>query len=97
MKKYLIIGFVLLISCNDKKIEALERKVDSLEIGNQLVLQSYCGNVETNARQDSAIEFLIYHAQHSDSVAIVKQTKGDRAEKRGKFLGGILKVLIPGL
>jgi hypothetical protein len=102
MKNLFVICCLFIVSCTGKpeNQEVLYEKnpfaepivlIDSATINRISKLES-----QTQA-QDSAIRVLVKHAMYSDSLLQDRQKKSDRAEKRGRFWGGVLKGLIPGL
>jgi hypothetical protein len=72
----------------------INAKQDSSILDNQLYAQTVSSEVRL-AREHSAV--LAKSVLYLDSCQQAKTTKQDRAERRGKFIGGLLKGLFPGL
>jgi hypothetical protein len=102
--KYVIIGLSVLamglggieyqIQSNIQKRTKIDRKVDSL-----MLVQSVRIQVLSNANDSlkGRIKNLAICVQYLDSVHESKGYKTERAEKRGRFIGGLIKGLFPGL
>lgn len=102
--KYVIIALVALfiglavieqqIQSGIQKRSKIDRKVDSL-----MLVQSVRIQVLQNANDSlqSEIQDLALCIQYLDSIDRSKQTKSERAEKRGRFIGGLIKGIFPGL
>jgi hypothetical protein len=102
--KYVIIGLSVLamglggieyqIQSNIQKRTKIDRKVDSL-----MLVQSVRIQVLSNANDSlkGKIKNLAICVQYLDSVHESKGYKTERAEKRGRFIGGLIKGLFPGL
>jgi len=77
-----------------QKRSKIDRKVDSL-----MLVQSVRIQVLTNANDslNRRIQNLAICVQYLDSVHESKGFKSERAEKRGRFIGGLIKGLFPGL
>ena len=95
MKKILALLLLVSVSCQDKRVDRLEAVVEN-GLYTDTVLTNRIEKLEKHVVvQDSIIKVLASHAVHADSVTVTRQTKSDRAERRGRFLGGLLKTLIP--
>ena len=102
--KYIIIGLSVLamglggveyqIQSNIQKRTKIDQKVDSL-----MLVQSVRIQVLSNANDSLVhqIHNLALCVQYLDSVHESKGYKTERAEKRGRFIGGLIKGLFPGL
>jgi hypothetical protein len=102
--KYLIIAVAALylglaaieqqIQSGIQKRSKIDRKVDSL-----MLVQSVRIQVLQNGNDSlqSEIEKLALCIQYLDSVNLSKSSKVERAEKRGRFIGGLIKGIFPGL
>ena len=102
--KYVIIALILIfigfvaveeqIQSGIQKRSKIDRKVDSL-----MLVQSVRVQVLSNANDSLAhqIHDLALCVQYLDSVHESKGFKTERAEKRGRFIGGLIKGLFPGL
>lgn len=99
MKKILAVLLFIAVSCTEEQRKDISIQEDSVTAQPiDTVLTNRVSSLEKHAAmQDSVIKVLALHAYHADSVAEKKQIKSDRAERRGRFLGGLLKTLIPGL
>jgi hypothetical protein len=100
MKNFIAIILLFTFSCTDGQRENIKIQGNTYETQPILVvdtlLTARVAQLEKHAKlQDSAIKVLALHAYHADSVNNHKQFKSDRAERRGRFLGGLLKGLIP--
>lgn len=69
-------------------------KQDSATIDNRLYAQSVSAQISA-VRENT--EVLAKSVLYLDSCQQAKTIKQDRAERRGKFVGGLLKGLFPGL
>ena len=102
MKNLLAVLLLLSASCT-QIVKAPEEKtpeqlaVDTINIKLDLLLMRVEQAEKHMTLQDSIIKTLALHASYADSLTMDKQRKNDRAERRGKFLGSLLKTLIPGL
>jgi len=102
--KYVIISLSVLamglggieyqIQSNIQKRTKIDQKVDSL-----MLVQSVRIQVLSNANDSliHQIHDLALCVQYLDSVNLAKGPKSERAEKRGRFIGGLIKGLFPGL
>lgn len=72
----------------------INAKQDSVALDNQLYTQSVSSEIKT-IRENTQV--LAKSVLYLDSCQQAKTIKQDRAERRGKFLGGLLKGLFPGL
>jgi hypothetical protein len=102
--KYVIIALVAItiglgaiehqIQSGIQKRSKIDRKVDSL-----MLVQSVRIQVLSNANDSlkGQIKDLAICVQYLDSVHESKGFKSERAEKRGRFIGGLIKGLFPGL
>jgi len=97
MKNFIAIALLVLASCTEKRITNLEIESKNAQVADSVLYEKLKTLQKHVNYQDSVIKVLALHAYHADSVSVIKQTKNDRAERRGKFLGGLLKTLIPGL
>lgn len=102
MKTFLALFLLIAVSCTNEQREKIDLQGETSESAPVLVIDSVLTDrvdaLEKHAQfQDSVIKVLALHATHADSVNVQKQFKSDRAERRGRFLGGLLKGLIPGL
>lgn len=77
-----------------QKRSKIDRKVDSI-----MLVQSVRIQVLLNANDSlkSQIQDLALCVQYLDSVDRSKSNKSERAEKRGRFIGGLIKGIFPGL
>lgn len=82
------------IQSNIQKRTKIDLKVDSL-----MLVQSVRIQVLSNANDSlkGQIKDLAICVQYLDSVHESKGFKSERAEKRGRFIGGLIKGLFPGL
>jgi hypothetical protein len=87
-------GIEYQIQSNIQKRTKIDRKVDSL-----MLVQSVRIQVLSNANDslNRRIQNLAICVQYLDSVHESKGFKTERAEKRGRFIGGLIKGLFPGL
>lgn len=102
--KYVIIGLSVLamglggieyqIQSNIQKRTKIDRKVDSLMLVQSVRIQVLQNNNDSINRR---IQNLAICVQYLDSVHESKGFKTERAEKRGRFIGGLIKGLFPGL
>jgi len=102
--KYVIIALVALsiglvaieqqIQSAKQKRLTIDRKVDSMLLAHSVERQVLL-NANDSLQKD--VRFLALCVQYLDSVDRSKQTKSERAEKRGRFIGGIIKGIFPGL
>ena len=102
--KYVIIGLSVLamglggieyqIQSNIQKRTKIDRKVDSLMLVQSVRIQVLQNNNDSLKGQ---IKNLAICVQYLDSVHESKGYKTERAEKRGRFIGGLIKGLFPGL
>ena len=102
--KYVVIALIALalaigaieqqIQSGIQKRSKIDRKVDSL-----MLVQSVRIQVLSNANDSlkGQIQDLAICVQYLDSVNNSKGFKTERAEKRGRFIGGLIKGLFPGL
>jgi hypothetical protein len=90
----LIIGQIFYLTQLQFKVEAQFVKYDSLSVSESNQLKGL------ELMQDSLVKTDIVLSKsiiYLDSCQSTKQSKAERAERRGKFVGGILKSLFPGL
>ena len=102
--KYVIIGLSVLamglggieyqIQSNIQKRTKIDRKVDSMFLAHSVERQVL---LNANDSLQKEVRFLALCVQYLDSVDRSKQSKSERAEKRGRFVGGIIKGIFPGL
>lgn len=102
--KYVLIGIVALfiaVAAIEQQIQSakqkrltIDRKVDSMLLAHSVERQVLL-NANDSLQKD--VRFLALCVQYLDSVDRSKQTKSERAEKRGRFIGGIIKGIFPGL
>ena len=102
--KYVIIALVCLfisvaalehqIQSGIQKRSKIDRKVDSMLLSHSVERQVL---LNANDSLQKEVRFLALCVQYLDSVDRSKQTKSERAEKRGRFIGGIIKGIFPGL
>lgn len=103
MKFVLIVSIITFISLGaiEQQIQSgiqkrsrIDRKVDSI-----MLVQSVRIQVLTNANDSlyARVVDLALCVQYLDSVNQAKGFKTERAEKRGRFIGGLIKGLFPGL
>lgn len=102
--KYVIIALVALsiglvaieqqIQSAKQKRSKIDRKVDSMLLAHSVERQVL---LNANDSLQKEVRFLALCVQYLDSVDRSKQTKSERAEKRGRFIGGIIKGIFPGL
>ena len=102
--KYVIIALVCLfisvaalehqINLGIQKRSKIDRKVDSMLLSHSVERQVL---LNANDSLQKEVRFLALCVQYLDSVDRSKQTKSERAEKRGRFIGGIIKGIFPGL
>ncbi len=102
MKNIIAVLLLFAASCTSEQRENIKIQGEAYEAKPELVIDSVLtarvAALEKHAHfQDSVIKVLALHATHADSVNVQKQFKSDRAERRGRFLGGLIKGLIPGL
>jgi hypothetical protein len=85
-------GIEYQIQSNIQKRTKIDRKVDSL-----MLVQSVRVQVLSNANDSLGhqIHDLALCVQYLDSVHESKGFKTERAEKRGRFIGGLIKGLFP--
>lgn len=97
MKTYLLAA-VLLVGCaQSPDLNKLHTRIDSINdrlvsAENAIVLLK-----ETNDSLHNQVVGLARTNLYLDSVVASKQGKAERAERRGRFVGGLLKGIIPGL
>ena len=72
----------------------VDARQDSATLDNQLYTQSVSAEI-SGVRENTQV--LAKSVLYLDSCQQAKSIKQDRAERRGKFLGGLLKGLIPGI
>jgi hypothetical protein len=77
-----------------KKVALLTRQIDTIKIQSAVERQVL---LNANDSLQKEVRFLALCVQYLDSVDRSKQTKSERAEKRGRFIGGIIKGIFPGL
>jgi len=102
--KYFIIALVFVfiglaaieqqIQSGIQKRSKIDRKVDSMLLAHSVERQIL---LNANDSLQKEVRFLALCVQYLDSVDRSKQTKSERAEKRGRFVGGIIKGIFPGL
>ena len=86
---------LLAFACQPKGDYVSKEQFDSLRVEIENLRTSY-GNTlyrvdELEAKQAQLIQAVVY----LDSVNTARGSKADRAERRGRFWGGVIKTLIP--
>lgn len=97
MKILYIIPFVLFGCAQSADLATVNARIDSL---NSRIVEVENRIIELNAANDSLHYQVVGLARtniYLDSLVAAKQGKVERAERRGRFVGGLLKTLIPGL
>lgn len=77
-----------------KDMIGLTSQLDSSIRSHQVYIDNLNLRVDSLKANEATIAKSIMYL---DSVQVDKKAKGDKAERRGRFLGGLLKGLIPGL
>jgi hypothetical protein len=101
MKKIFIPVFLVLVSCSEPSNKELQSQINGLRDTLWTLHQSQSIDNDRNDIQDdrldslsSAVVFVGSIAVKHDSVIADKQWKRDRAERRGKFWGGLIGTLV---
>lgn len=102
--KYVIIGLSVLamglggleyqIQSNIQKRSLIDQKVDSLVLNQSVRIQVL---KNANDSLNLQIKNLALCVQYLDSINQAKGSRVERAEKRGRFIGGLIKGIFPGL
>ena len=102
--KYVIVGLSVFamglggieyqIQSNIQKRSLIDQKVDSLVLNQSVRIQVL---QNSNDSLELQIKNLALCVQYLDSVNQAKGSRVERAEKRGRFIGGLIKGIFPGL
>ncbi len=90
----LIVGQIFYLTKLQFKVEAQFLKYDSLSVSESNQLKGLELMQDSLFKTDVVLSKSIIYL---DSCQLTKHSKSERAERRGKFVGGILKSLFPGL
>lgn len=93
----LFVGMVAIeqqIQSGIQKRSNIDRKVDSIMLAQSVRIQVL---QNANDSLQSQIQNLALCVQYLDSVNVSKSSKVERAERRGRFIGGLIKGIFPGL
>ena len=97
MKTYLLAALLLTGCAQSSDLERIEKRQDDQ---NNRLVQLENSVIVLKEKNDSLHNQVVVLAQtnlYLDSVVASKQGKVERAERRGRFVGGLLKGLIPGI
>ncbi len=106
MKNLFILPLLLFLGCNEKKTQ-----LEALQISDSLQLEYLAKQgryIEALANETEALKWqidslktqnraLAFSVIKIDSAISAKSEKSQRRENTGRFIGGLLKGLIPGL
>jgi hypothetical protein len=94
MAALFLLGFIL-FGCTGPTIRVQKytlEQVDSMHNDRIIALENRVLAIDSLEAQNKA---LIQAVVYLDSVNTARSSKADRAERRGRFFGGLIKTLIP--